>query len=159
MEANNLAYIRHNQSQLFAEVYRGLIDHVNVIELLSEQDHNVGRRVILPSTFDGGPRIMKQCNLDAMEIVRKYRRPDLFITFTCNPRWPEIIDNLGRGVVAADRLYLVSRVFHLKLKALFLTLCKTGCSVMSKRQFTLLSFINVVCLTRTYCSLYWKRTN
>ena len=37
---------------------------------------------------------------------------------TCNPKWPEIVDNLLPGKTAADRPDLVPRVFNLKLKAL-----------------------------------------
>ena len=54
----------------------------------------VGRRVVLPSSFTGGPRYMCQLYQDAMAIVRKKGKPDLFITFTCNPKWPEIAEGL-----------------------------------------------------------------
>ena len=33
---------------------------------------------------------MYQLYLDAMAIVSALGKPDLFITFTCNPKWPEI---------------------------------------------------------------------
>jgi len=44
-----------------------------------------GKIVILPSSFNGSPRHMYQNYQDAMSIVRAYGKPDLFITFTCNP--------------------------------------------------------------------------
>ncbi|XP_022162339.1 uncharacterized protein LOC111028111 [Myzus persicae] len=53
-----------------------------------------------------------------MAVVRKYGKPDLFITFTCNPRWPEIRDNLGTHTSANDRPGMVALVFHAKLKDL-----------------------------------------
>lgn len=31
---------------------------------------------------------------DAMSIVRALGKPDLFITFTCNPLWPDIQQEL-----------------------------------------------------------------
>ena len=40
--------------------------------------------VILPSSFRGSPRVLLQNYQDAMAIVAKYGKPDLFITFTCN---------------------------------------------------------------------------
>ena len=40
---------------------------------------------------------MHEKTQDAMTYVRKYGRPDLFITFTCNPSWPEIKNELMRG--------------------------------------------------------------
>ncbi|GBM96057.1 hypothetical protein AVEN_111450-1 [Araneus ventricosus] len=35
---------------------------------------------------------MQQNYQDAMAMVRKFGRPDLFVTFTCNPSWPEILN-------------------------------------------------------------------
>ncbi|XP_008184146.1 uncharacterized protein LOC103309715 [Acyrthosiphon pisum] len=117
MEANNLRYIRDNQKALFADAYQSLLDHINQ-QFHLDEINPVGRRTILPSTFLGGPRYMKQCYHDAMSIVRKYGKPDLFITFTCNPRWPEIVDNIPYWLNATDRPDLVARVFHAKLKEL-----------------------------------------
>ena len=50
-----------------------------------------------------------------MTYVRKHGHPDLFITFTCNPKWNEIEKELLRGQTATDRPDLVDRVFKLKL--------------------------------------------
>jgi hypothetical protein len=58
---------------------------------------DVGRAIILPSTFVGGPIYMHQAYQDVMRIVAKLGKPDLFITFTCNPQWPEIRDELLQG--------------------------------------------------------------
>ena len=46
--------------------------------------------MILPSSYHGGPRYMHQKRLDAMAYVSEFGKPDLFITFTTNPEWPEI---------------------------------------------------------------------
>ena len=116
METNNLNYIREHQGELFAEAYQGLLDHVN--ERLIIDPMAVGRRVILPSTFVGSDRYNKMCYQDAMAMVRSKGKPDLFITFTCNPRWPEITENLARYSLPNDRPELVARVFNLKLQAL-----------------------------------------
>ena len=61
---------------------------------------------------------------DAMAIVRRYGRPDYFITFTANPTWPEIAENLSPGDHAANRPDLAARVFHLKLRSLLDDLTK-----------------------------------
>ena len=53
---------------------------------------------------------------DAMTYITMFGRPDLFITFTCNPEWPEIKKELLPDQKSYDRHDLVSRVFHLKLK-------------------------------------------
>ena len=40
---------------------------------------NVGQKVILPSTYCGGPRYMFERQQDAMACARKYGRPSLFV--------------------------------------------------------------------------------
>ncbi|KAL4436594.1 hypothetical protein ABPG75_003733 [Micractinium tetrahymenae] len=76
---------------------------------------NLGRAIILPSSHSGSPRQMQQLYQDAMAIVRKHGKPDLFITITCNPQWREIQEELLPGQAAVDRPDLVDRVFKLKL--------------------------------------------
>ena len=56
---------------------------------------------------------------DEMAIVRVFGKSDLFITITCNPNWPEIKNALLLGQNAQDRPELISRVFNMKLKAIF----------------------------------------
>ncbi|XP_042226262.1 uncharacterized protein LOC121869140 [Homarus americanus] len=51
-----------------------------------------------------------------MAFVRHYGRADYFITMTCNPHWPEIVDNLAPGQESHDRPDIVARVFKLKVK-------------------------------------------
>ena len=57
----------------------------------------LGKKVILPLSFTGGPRYQHQLYQDAMGIVRCFGKPDSFVTFTCNPRWQEITDALLPG--------------------------------------------------------------
>ncbi len=61
---------------------------------------------------------MTQKFQDAMAIVRTFGRPDLFVTFTCNPTWREITENLLPNQSYDMRPDLVARVFKLKLKEL-----------------------------------------
>jgi len=53
-----------------------------------------------------------------MARVRKFGKPDLFVTFTCNPKWKEITYALLPRQTVKDRPNLVTRVFNLKLDAL-----------------------------------------
>lgn len=116
VEANNLNYIKTHQEQLRTELYQGLADH------LEAANRNTGMRagipIILPSSFEGSPRNMRERCADAMSIFGKFGAPDLFITFTANPKWREIIENLRPGEQSHDRPDLVARVFKLKLKSL-----------------------------------------
>jgi hypothetical protein len=61
---------------------------------------------------------MQQNYQDAMAIVRKHGKPDLFITFTCNPNWNEVALALKKGQVPNDRPDIVARVFKQKLNQL-----------------------------------------
>ena len=78
----------------------------------------LGRRVVLPSSFTGGNQYQHQLYQDAMAIVCRYGKPDLFITFTCNPQWPEITKTLFPNQTSLDHPDIVARVFKLKLKSL-----------------------------------------
>lgn len=114
IETERLLYIRLNQSKLRAENYIHLRDAISSDGNIK----NIGKSVILPSTFIGSPRHMQEYSQDAMTYVRKFGRPDLFITFTCNPSWDEIKKLLLNGQSASDRHDIVARVFNQKLKKL-----------------------------------------
>lgn len=114
IQSERLAFIKNNQKKLRVENYIHLVDAI-------KNDGNVkdiGQLVILPSSFTGGPRYMHEKTQDAMTYVRKYGRPDLFITFTCNPKWAEISDELLNGQQPHDRHDIVCRVFKLKVSVL-----------------------------------------
>jgi hypothetical protein len=57
---------------------------------------------------------MQQCFNDAMALVRKCGKPDLFITMICNPEDPDIVENLEGDKKPIDRPEMVARVFCLK---------------------------------------------
>lgn len=52
---------------------------------------------------------------DAMSIVTYFGKLDLFLTFTCNPKWHDIEENLFPNRTAADRPDLVAS-FSIKIK-------------------------------------------
>lgn len=115
LEQQRLNYCLFHQNELRSELYQGLADAVQAGDT---DGKHTGKKIILPSSFIGSPRHMQQMYQDAMAIVRRFGKPDLFITFTCNPKWPDIERNLLSGQTSTDRLDLVARVFHLKLKEL-----------------------------------------
>jgi len=71
--------------------------------------------MILLSSFQGGERVMGQLYQDAMARVRKFGKRNLFVIFTCNPKWKEITNVLFLGQTPKDRPKLVTRIFNLKL--------------------------------------------
>jgi hypothetical protein len=115
MEQNNMRFIRQHQQELRCELYQGLAD------AFFSGDHDasqIGRRIILPSSVTGSARNMGQLYQDSMAIVRKYGKPDLFVTMTCNPNWTEIHDALLPGQKSFERPDLLARIFNQKLKQL-----------------------------------------
>ena len=122
-DQNRLRWVESHQPQLRAALYSGLEDAVGH----GEGDLNladVGHRVVLPSSYIGGPRYMNQRFQDAIAVARYYHGFDLFITFTCNSQWPEIKDALLSCQSAADRPDLTVRVFNMYKNSLVKELIK-----------------------------------
>ena len=114
-DQSTLDWIRFNQKQLRADVYSGVADAI------AHDDADaaaLGRRIVLPSSFLGGPQFIRQCYQDSMAIVRKLGRLSLFIMFTANLQWPEIQRELREGETGLNRPDLVVRVFHIKVREL-----------------------------------------
>jgi hypothetical protein len=111
-DQSRLRWVEQNQAQLRASLYSGLEDAIGHAENDVELG-DLGHRVVLPSSYVGGPRYMNQRFQDAIAVARQYRGFDLFITFTCNANWPEIKTALLPGQCAADRPDLTVRVFNM----------------------------------------------
>ncbi|UYV70960.1 hypothetical protein LAZ67_8001258 [Cordylochernes scorpioides] len=95
VESERLHYISAHQAQLRATEYINLLDAIR-----TDRSHAlIGRQ-------------------DCMAYVRKYGRPDLFITFTCNPEWSEI--KLMQFPTQGAFVWhdLVARIFQLKVTKL-----------------------------------------
>ncbi|XP_076069747.1 uncharacterized protein LOC143041623 [Oratosquilla oratoria] len=115
VETMRLDFIERNQNEIRKErsdILRGEngIDRV--------------QRIIIPPSYVGGPRYMKQRQQDALAFVTNYGSPDFFITFTMNPAWEELEEatsqtggNAASGC-KADRPDLVSRLFKMKVYSL-----------------------------------------
>jgi hypothetical protein len=63
---------------------------------------------------------MVQNYQDAMAICRTFGNPNIFLTFTANPKWPEIKYMLHeiQGQPVEDRPDIKTRVFKMKLDQL-----------------------------------------
>jgi hypothetical protein len=85
MEAERLNFLRFNQSKLRVGKYKNLNEYLATD---SEGTSQMGKRVVLPTSFVGGKRYMDALYFDGMAISAVVGFPDLFITFTCNPNWP-----------------------------------------------------------------------
>ena len=94
-------------------------NEAGAVEWQKDKDKKDGKEYgmpkILPATHVGSPRYMHEKTQDGMKYVQTFGRPDLFVTFTCNPKWKEIQENLLPGQKAEDRHDIVARVFKQKL--------------------------------------------
>ncbi|GKC95719.1 uncharacterized protein Tco_1161161, partial [Tanacetum coccineum] len=112
---HDLDWYMRNQHTIRSERYNGLHDRITNEETNTEF---LGRKNVLPSTFTGGPIHMIQQYQDAMAICRWAEPPNLFVTMTCNPKWPEIqreVENYIPGQPTVDRPDTIARVFKMKL--------------------------------------------
>src|SRR6267142_6595162 len=146
---NHLRWMESNQHKLRASLYSGLEDAVGNMDH-NLNLHNIGTRVILPSSYIGGPCYMNQCFQDAMSLAQYYHGFDLFITFTSNPTWPEIQNELLAAQSPSDRPDLVVCVFRMYQKSLIDDLMKQRYLATRRLMSFLSSFKNTVCHTCTF---------
>jgi len=68
---------------------------------------------------------MDQLYFDGMAISSAVGFPNIFITFTCNPTWPEITRELAKNnLKPQDRPDIITRVFKIKFDELMKDLTK-----------------------------------
>jgi hypothetical protein len=79
---------------------------------------SVVQSIILPTSFTGSPRYLYQKYQDCIGICRKFGCPNLFVTFTSNAAWAEILAALPPGLTPSNRPEIVDRVFKIKLNIL-----------------------------------------
>lgn len=122
IETNRLRYIYFNQKKLRCDSYE------TIKKAVERGDSNLsehGRSIVIPGSYTGGTRYMLQHYLDAMTTCKYFGFPDLFLTFTCNPKWPEITRHLERhNLKPEDRPDICCRVFKMKLDDLIYQLTK-----------------------------------
>ncbi|XP_071718818.1 uncharacterized protein [Rutidosis leptorrhynchoides] len=117
VENTRLHYIRNNQKAFRV----AQISSLHEAQETGNYDVSaMGTRITLPSSFTGGARYMYANYMDAMAIVRSFGPPDLFITLTSNPKWPEVLRVLAPlNLNREDRPDIVTRVFKMKLDSLY----------------------------------------
>ncbi|GKB14094.1 DNA helicase PIF1, ATP-dependent [Tanacetum coccineum] len=117
VEEQRLKWTRNNQDTLRVDLYHNLCDAVTRGDTSAV---GLGKRIVLLSTFTGSPGYMMNNYQDAMALCRAHDNPDLFITFTSNPKWPKISEMLAYfpGQKPHDRPEIGTRVFKIKLTEL-----------------------------------------
>lgn len=117
VERGRLQWVEKHQSTIRSDLYNNIVDSVNRGDILAS---DVGKRIVLPSSFTGGFRYMQQNFQDSIAVCKEYGHHDLFITFTCNPKWKEIQRAVAYAGCqdASVRPDLIARVFKMKLNAM-----------------------------------------
>lgn len=117
VEHGRLLWVQLHQEILRVELYNNIVDCVNRGDV---DARTVGKRIVLPASFTGSPRYMQQNYQDCMAVCRKLGSPNLFITFTYNPAWPEIKDLCAKipNQTPDVRPDIICRVFKIKLDML-----------------------------------------
>jgi hypothetical protein len=69
----------------------------------------------LPSSIHGSPRHMAALAKNALILVSEFGCPHIFLTLTCNPKWPEIMSQLLNGQTAFDCPDVTAAVFKSRL--------------------------------------------
>jgi hypothetical protein len=111
-----LSYILKNQSNLRTENFQGISDAVNKGYTYSDE---MGKVIVLPASHTRGRRYMIQNYHNSIAICRVYRQSDFFFTFTCNPKWPEIVNSFYKTEQKPfDKSDVIIRVYHMKLEEL-----------------------------------------
>ncbi|XP_073130774.1 uncharacterized protein [Henckelia pumila] len=111
IETSRLEFFRTKdmQQRLRNEIYCGLLD--SMAQGL-EMGSDIGKRTILPASFIGGPRDMRKRYMDAITLVQRYGKPDIFLTMTSNPNWPEIKALCLPSDEVQNRPDLIARIFQ-----------------------------------------------
>ena len=106
-----LRFHRYHQKDLFG------IGADDDNDNLAENEQSPGK-TFLSQSMHGSRRHLRSLAKNALALVSEFGRPSLFITLTCNPYWPEIMEQLLPGQTAFDRGDIVCQVFYRKLQAI-----------------------------------------
>ncbi|XP_071695626.1 uncharacterized protein [Rutidosis leptorrhynchoides] len=94
-------------------------DRVNTPSLMHLAKKLYQQFLVEAYTMIESDRYLMQNYLDAMAIVRHFGYPDLFITFMCNPTWPEIARFLNnKQQNPEDRPDILCRLFKINLDSM-----------------------------------------
>ena len=77
----------------------------------------------LPASFTGSPQYFANRTADALALSRQCGKPDFMITATCNPTWPELLEQLQPGQSAMEAPHITVRVFKESIMSLRICHC------------------------------------
>ncbi|EYC41541.1 hypothetical protein Y032_0565g15 [Ancylostoma ceylanicum] len=114
IEADRISAIVHNWTEIRSATASAMYNYMD--QRLREKGVVLGRLVTLPTYVGSRNWCRKQYSV-GMTVAQRLGKPDLFITFTSNSEWSEILENLPTGMDSwLTEPLLCVRVFELKLK-------------------------------------------
>ncbi|KAL8140177.1 LOW QUALITY PROTEIN: hypothetical protein V2J09_006198 [Rumex salicifolius] len=155
VESTRLNYLRSNQTKFRSENLRVLLKLLGTeIPILHLLENVFICLHLLLEEYDP----MYQ---DAMAICKSYGHPDLFLTFTCNSKWPEITRFVEkrRNLAPEDRPDIISKVFKIKLDELINDLKSGRIFGEVKAMIYTIEFQNEDCFMLILLCSYNKRIN
>ena len=141
IDNSRLMYQLTHQKELRAETYCSLREEVERRLREGTGNHGaVGKKIVLSPSFEGGKRKWNLRYQNGMAIVRHFRKPDIFLTYTFPPNTPELVAELLPGQSpqvsmtesiffansTQDRPDLVARAFEVKKNLLLNEIIKGG---------------------------------
>jgi hypothetical protein len=126
IECRNLDYLSRGtiQSQFRASRCCSLMDQIRTDG--NQSLHMTGSPVILPASFPGSPRWYHALYHDALALPAAFHLPDLFVTVTFNPEWPEMARLMPRNSSIHDHADVVARVFWMRFSRIMQDIVDNG---------------------------------
>lgn len=103
MEDQRLQYIRQGKRQ-------EALDFSGEAAADPDDDDSV-EAFNLPASFTGSSQYLSNNVADSLALARQRGKPDMMVTATCNPNWPEIRSQLRPGQSACEVPQITNRVF------------------------------------------------
>ncbi|XP_027083756.2 uncharacterized protein [Coffea arabica] len=86
IETSRLDFHRKRQTEIRTKILQGILDSVAIGQM---QGSRVGRRIVLPASFIGGPRDMRRRYLDAMTLVQRDKQSPCMRAGKCKNHYPK----------------------------------------------------------------------
>ena len=117
IDNSRLMFQLTHQKELRAETYCSLREEVSRRQREgSGNNEAVGKRIVLGPSFEGGKRKWNLRYQNGMAIVRHFRKPDIFLTYTFPPNTPELVAELRPGQTAQVSNQIYALFLHVPLR-------------------------------------------
>ena len=126
IDSSRLEYYKSHQKKITREKLSEALKALGTTDTGIQLKAKVGMTYLMPSTFQGSYAHLQNRFQDILAVSRYLGKPDLFITFTCNPDWDEIKSAIKPelGETAYHRPDICVRVFYEKMKLFAKLVCE-----------------------------------